>query len=78
MPEPTKNALTITLPSDCEILMVREFNASREMVFAAMTKPEHVANWWGPRASKFKTCEIDFRVGGKWRLHHRNERADTG
>ncbi|HVY94936.1 MAG TPA: SRPBCC domain-containing protein [Bryobacteraceae bacterium] len=67
MPEATKNRLTVTLPSDTEILMTREFDAPREMVFAAMTKPEHVSNWWGPRASKFDVCEIDFREGGSWR-----------
>lgn len=67
MPEATKNRLTVTLPSDTEILMIREFDAPRELVFAAMTKPEHVTNWWGPRASKFLTCEIDFRAGGGWR-----------
>ena len=67
MPEATKNTLTITLPSDNEILMTRVFDAPRDVIFAAMTKPEHVSNWWGPRTSRFKVCEIDCRVGGKWR-----------
>jgi len=62
-----KNKLTITLPSDTEILMTRVFDAPRELVFEAITKPEHVMRWWGPRASSFAECEIDFRVGGKWR-----------
>jgi len=62
-----RNKLTITLPSDTEILMTRVFDAPREMVFAAMTKPEHVTQWWGPRISSFEVCEIDFRVGGSWR-----------
>ena len=67
MPEVTKNQLTISLPSDTEIVMTRIFDAPREFVFEAMTKPEHVSRWWGPRASTFAVCEIDFRPGGTWR-----------
>lgn len=64
----TKNSsLTITLPSDKEILMTRVFDAPRQLVFEAMTKPDHVAKWWGPRRSALTVCEIDFRVGGTWR-----------
>ncbi len=59
-----KNNLTITLPSDKEILMTRIFDAPRDLVFEAITKPEHVTRWWGPRASTFAVCEIDFRAGG--------------
>lgn len=67
MPEATKNRLTVTLPSDTEILMTREFDAPRELVFAAMTQPEHITHWWGPRTSRFVACEVDFREGGSWR-----------
>lgn len=63
----TKNELIVTLPSGCEILMTRVFDAPRELVFEAMTKPEHVRRWWGPRNTTFTICEIDFRVGGTWR-----------
>ena len=66
MPE-VKNELTVTLPSDKTILLTRVFNAPRELVFDAMTKPEHVKNWWGPRWTFMTVCEIDFRVGGTWR-----------
>ena len=59
---------TLTLPSDTEILIMREFDAPRALVFEAMSKPEHVRRWWGPRGTKMLTCEIDFRVGGKWRF----------
>jgi uncharacterized protein YndB with AHSA1/START domain len=37
------------------------------MVFEALSKPEHVARWWGPRNTTLSVCEIDFRVGGAWR-----------
>ena len=62
-----QNSLTITLPSDLEILMTRVFNAPRSLVFEALSKPEHVARWWGPRNMSLTVCEIDFRVGGAWR-----------
>jgi uncharacterized protein YndB with AHSA1/START domain len=62
-----KNALTVTLPSDREILLTRVFDAPRTLVFEAMTKPEHVMRWWGPRNTTLAVCEIDFRPGGAWR-----------
>jgi uncharacterized protein YndB with AHSA1/START domain len=62
-----QSALTITLPSDLEILMTRVFNAPRSLVFEALSKPEHVARWYGPRNLTCSVCEIDFRVGGAWR-----------
>ena len=61
------SSLEITLPSDREILMTRTFNAPRDLVFEAMTKAEHVRRWWGPCHLTADVCEIDFRVGGKWR-----------
>jgi uncharacterized protein YndB with AHSA1/START domain len=64
-------ALTLTMPSEWEILMTRTFNAPRALVFEAMTKPEHVQKWWGPRGSTLSTCEIDLRVGGAWRFVER-------
>jgi uncharacterized protein YndB with AHSA1/START domain len=57
----------MTLPSDREILIERVFNAPRRLVFAALTKPEHVAQWYGPRTMTLTSCEIDLRVGGTWR-----------
>ena len=61
------NALKVTLPSDTEILLTREFDAPRDQVWEAMTKPEYVKQWWGPRGSSLSVCEIDFRVGGRYR-----------
>lgn len=62
------NTLTVTTPSDLEIVLTRPFDAPARLIFDAMTNPEHVRRWWGccvdnPDA----TFEIDFRVGGKWR-----------
>jgi uncharacterized protein YndB with AHSA1/START domain len=65
------NALTVTTPSDREIVMTRVFDAPRDLVFEAHTSCEHMSRWWGPRKYEFASCEIDFRPGGKWRIVHR-------
>ncbi len=62
------SATTFTMKSDTELEMSRTFNAPREVVFAAHTKPEHIKQWWGPRNTTVVSAEIDFRVGGKWRF----------
>jgi uncharacterized protein YndB with AHSA1/START domain len=67
------NELKVTLPSDLEIQLVREFDAPARLVFEASTKPEYVKQWWGPHGTSLSVCEIDFRVGGEWRYVVRNE-----
>jgi uncharacterized protein YndB with AHSA1/START domain len=62
--------LNVTLPSDLEIVMTRSFDAPRDLVFEAHTKPEHIKRWWGPRAFDMPVCEMDFRPGGDWRYVH--------
>ena len=60
----------VTTPSDREITVTRLFDASPELVFEAMTKPEHVRRWWGNLDDRYSVtvCEIDLRVGGAWRF----------
>ena len=53
--------------SDREILITRDFNAPRELVWDAMTNPQHVVNWWGPRGFTTTIETMDFRVGGEWK-----------
>jgi len=53
--------------NDRELTYTRTFNAPRALVFEAMTKPEHLRNWYGPRKMTMTLCEVDFRVGGKYR-----------
>ena len=65
------NKLSVTTPSDREIVMTRVFDAPRDLVFEAHSSCEHMSNWWGPRKYEFASCEIDFRAGGKWRIVHR-------
>jgi len=66
-PASTRNAATLTFPSDREMVITRVFNAPRKLVFEASTTPEHVRQWWGPRGTSLAVCEIDLRPGGKWR-----------
>jgi uncharacterized protein YndB with AHSA1/START domain len=58
----------ITLPSDRELTMIRAFDAPRELVFDAWTKPALLRRWFGPPGWEFMVCEIDLRVGGAWRF----------
>ena len=48
------------------IIGVREFDAPRELVFAAWTEPKHLAQWWGPNGFTITTSSFDFRPGGVW------------
>ena len=60
--------LEVTLPSEKEILMKRVFDAPRHLVFEAMTKPEYVRRWWCcMEGFTMPVCDIDLRVGGKYR-----------
>jgi uncharacterized protein YndB with AHSA1/START domain len=60
------STISVSTPSDTEIVMSRSFDAPRELVFAAHTEPEHVQHWWG-RGNPLDV-DLDFRVGGKWRF----------
>ncbi len=57
----------VTLPSDKQILITREFDAPRDLVFRAYTTPELVRRWWHANRGEMTLCEIDLRVGGEWR-----------
>ena len=65
------STLTVTTPSDREIVMTRVFDAPRDLVFEAHSSCEHMSKWWGPRRYEIASCEIDFRPGGAWRIVHR-------
>lgn len=61
-------SLSVTTPSDTEIVLKREFNARRELVFDAWTKPELLMRWYGAQGWNLVVCEVDLRVGGRWRF----------
>ncbi len=71
MPAGSSSATKITLPSDREILITREFDAPRDLVFKAMTDPDLIPRWWGPRAYTTVVDKMDVRPGGAWRFINR-------
>jgi len=67
-------ALKVTTRGDREIVMTRSFNAPRTLVFDAFTKPDLVRQWLlGPPGWSMPVCEIDLRVGGKYRYVWRHD-----
>ncbi|HEX6039522.1 SRPBCC family protein [Longimicrobium sp.] len=54
--------------TDREIVLSREFDAPRELVFQAYTDPAHLPHWWGPDGFTNTVYEIDVRTGGRWRF----------
>ena len=58
----------VTLPSECEIEIVRRFDAPRAAVFDAWTMAEQIAAWWDPRRKPLAVCEVDLRAGGAFRF----------
>jgi len=58
---------TVTLPTEEQILITREFDAPRHLVWEAWTTPELVRRWWHANRGEMTVCEIDLRVGGGWR-----------
>ena len=70
---------TVTTPSDEQIRMTRLFDAPPRLVFEAMTRPEHVRRWWGCLGDGYSVpvCEIDFRIGGRWRFVNRHPNGEA-
>jgi uncharacterized protein YndB with AHSA1/START domain len=58
---------TVTLPTDEQLLITREFNAPKHLVYKAFTTPELVKRWWNAKRGEVTIAQIDLRVGGKWR-----------
>jgi uncharacterized protein YndB with AHSA1/START domain len=63
----TSKSAVVTLPSDTEILITREFDAPRHLVYRAYTEPALVTRWWAGDRGEVNKIEIDLRVGGAWR-----------
>ena len=73
------DSFEVTTPSEQEIRLTRLFDAPRQLVFEAMTKPEHVKRWWGRLGEGYSVpvCEIDLRPGGKWRFVNRHPNGEA-
>lgn len=74
-----RDSFMVTTPSDNEIRLTRRFNAPRHLVFEAMTRPEHVKEWWGRLGEGYSVpvCEIDLRPGGAWRFVNRHPKGEA-
>jgi uncharacterized protein YndB with AHSA1/START domain len=67
----------VTLPSDTEVLITREFDAPKHLVYEAYTTPELVRRWWHTNRGEMTVAEIDLRVGGKWRYAMNHEGGEV-
>jgi len=71
--------LQLTTPTEREIVMTRLFDAPRSLVFDALTRPELLERWYGPRGWSLAVCDIDLRVGGAYRfVSRRPDGKDIG
>lgn len=57
----------VTLPTETQILIERTFAAPPHLVYKACTTPELIKRWWNAKRGEVTVCEVDLRVGGKWR-----------
>src|SRR5215212_8155188 len=67
MPMTSSGSATVTLPTDDQILITREFDAPRHLVYRAYTEPELIRRWWSGRRGEVTSADVDLRVGGTWR-----------
>ncbi len=78
----TSETTKVTLPSDLEILVTREFDAPRDAVYKDMTDPKLVPHWWALRNTTTTVDKMDVRPGGSWRFISReadgSENASRG
>ena len=67
---PAKNRTTVERKSERELVVARTFNGPARLVFEAWTKPELFKRWWVPKSASLSllSCEMDIRVGGRYRL----------
>lgn len=74
-----RDSFAVTTPSESEIRITRLFNAPRHLVFEVMTRPEHVKEWWGRLGDGYSVpvCDIDLRVGGRWRFVNRHPKGEA-
>ena len=63
----TSGTATVTLPAEDQILITREFDAPKDLVYKAWTTPDLVKRWWSGHRGSVTSAEIDLRVGGRWR-----------
>jgi len=62
-----KGAAVVTLPTDTQIHITRDFDAPRHLIYRAWTTPELIKRWWHAKRGRATVADVDLRVGGKWR-----------
>lgn len=62
-----KGTAGITLPTNTQILITRDFNAPSHLVYRAWTTPELIKRWWSARRGVVTVADVDLQVGGQWR-----------
>src|SRR5687768_11757657 len=67
MPVTSSGTAKVTLPTEEQILITREFDAPRHLVYKAYTTPDLVKRWWNAKRGEVTVADIDLRVGGTWR-----------
>lgn len=67
MPVKNNTASATALTAERELVLLRVFNAPRELVWRAWTEPQHIVKWWGPRGFTTTSEVMDVRPGGEWR-----------
>jgi uncharacterized protein YndB with AHSA1/START domain len=79
MTSTNSSKLVVSAPSDLEIVMTRAFDAPRQLVFDAWTKPEQIKRWLGRVGDTMVICEVDLRIGGAYRyVWHLHEGSEMG
>ena len=63
----TSRSAVVTLPTDTELMITREFDAPRHLVYQAWTTPELIRRWWSGQRGEVTSIEVDLRPGGTWR-----------
>jgi uncharacterized protein YndB with AHSA1/START domain len=63
----SSHTAVVTLPTDTQILITREFAAPKHLVYRASTEPELIKRWWAGERGEVTSVEVDLRVGGRWR-----------
>ena len=67
MAETSSGTAVVTLPTDTQILITREFDAPKDLVYRAWTTPELIKRWWSAKRGEVTIADVDLRVGGTWR-----------
>jgi uncharacterized protein YndB with AHSA1/START domain len=75
----TSGTAVVTLPSETQIQITREFDAPRPLVYRAWTTPELIERWWSGKRGEVTVADVDLRVGGSWRyVMNANEGFEVG